>query len=202
MEMPMDQALRQKLLDMVEEARRLRARLAEGGSLFQGYNPELRALHNSQARTLAEIVDSKGWPDNATVGADGATAAWMVVQQAIGLPNFMRACLGMIEDAADTGRVPRWQVALLTDRIRWLEGRPQVYGSQFDWDEKGELNPLPIEDEAGVDTRRAGADLVPLAEGIRQRRAEAETNGETAPADWAGRRKEFDDWAKAIGWRK
>ncbi len=198
----MDQALRQKLIEMVEEARRLRARLAESGSLFQGYNPELRALHNAQAKALAEIVDTHGWPDNAMVGADGAGAAWMIVQQAIGLPNFMRACLDLIGAAANTGRVPRWQMALLTDRIRWLEGRPQVYGSQFDWDEKGELNPLPIEDETDIDARRAEVDLVPLAEGIRQRRAEAEANGETAPADWAARRREFEDWARAIGWRK
>lgn len=198
----MDQALRQKLIDMVDDSRRLRARLAEGGSLFQGYNPELRTQHNAQAKALADIVDSHGWPDNAMVGADGAAAAWMLVQQAIGLPNFMRACLELIEAAAATGRVPRWQAALLTDRIRWLEGRPQVYGSQFDWDEKGELNPLPIEDEAGVEARRASVDLVPLAEGIKQRRAEAEANGETAPADWAARRKDFEDWAKAIGWRE
>lgn len=198
----MDQALRQKLIDMVDESRRLRARLADSGSLFQGYNSELRAQHNAQAKALADIVDRHGWPDNAMVGADGAAAAWMIVQQAIGLPQFMHACLELIEAAAATGRVPRWQAALLTDRIRWLEGRPQVYGSQFDWDEKGELNPLPIEDEAGVEARRAAVDLVPLASGIQQRRAEAEANGETAPADWAGRRKEFEDWAKAIGWRK
>ena len=197
----MDQGLRQKLLDMVGEARRKRAELAADGSLFQGYNAELRAMHNAQAKALAEIVDQHGWPDTEKVGPDGAAAAWMVVQQAIGLPNFMRACLEILEGAAAAGRVPRWQVALLTDRIRWLEGREQVYGTQFDWDEKGELNPLPIEDAANVDSRRVAAELVPLAEGIKQRRAEAEQAGETAPANWAARRKDFEDWAKAIGWR-
>lgn len=198
----MDQGLRQKLLDMVEEARRKRAALAADGSLFQGYNAELRAVHNAQAKALAEIVDQHGWPDTAKVGEDGAAAAWMVVQQAIGLPNFMRACLEIIEEAANAGRVPRWQVALLTDRIRWLEGREQVYGTQFDWDEKGELNPLPIEDAANVDARRTAAQLVPLADGIQQRRAEAAQAGETAPQNWAARRKDFEDWARAIGWRK
>lgn len=125
----------------------------------------------------------------------------MIVQHAIGLPRFMRACLEVMESAASHGRVPRWQVALLTDRICWLEGRPQVYGTQFDWNEKGELVPLPIEDEATLDARRALADLIPFSEGLRQRRSEAETNGETAPADWAARQQDFEDWAKAIGWR-
>lgn len=198
----MDQILRQMLLDMVEESRGLRARLAADGSLFQGYNEEMRALHNKQAKALAGYVDGKGgWPGISMVGEDGATAAWLIVQHAIGLPRFMRACLGMIDDAAAKGDAPRWQVALLTDRIRWLEGKPQVYGTQFDWDGNGELNPLPIEDEANVDARRAAASLKSLKDGIAQRRSEAARDGEVPPADPATRKAEFEAWAKAIGWR-
>lgn len=199
----MDQSLRQKLITMVEESRRLRASLAADGSLFQGYNKQLRDLHNKHAKALADSVDAKGWPGKSAVGEDGAAAAWMVVQQAIGLPRFMRACLELIEEAAAKGEAPRWQVALLTDRIRWLEGRKQVYGTQFDWDANGELSPVAIEDEAHVDARRKLSDLVPLADGLKQRRAEAKQNGELppSPADAEARRKEFDEWAKAIGWR-
>ena len=188
---------------MVEDARRLRAVLASDGTLFQGYNAQLRELHNSHAKALADIVDAQGWPGKSKVGEDGAAAAWMIVQQAIGLPRFMRACLEVIEAAASKGDVPRWQVALLTDRICWLEGRKQVYGTQFDWDANGELSPVPIADEATVEASRALCDLIPLSDGIKQRRAEAAQNGETAPAaaDAAARRKDFDDWAKAIGWR-
>jgi hypothetical protein len=199
----MDHSLRQNLIAMIEESRRLRSALAAEGTLFQGYNQQLRNLHNTHAKALADIVDRQGWPGRSLAGDDGAAAAWMIVQQAIGLPRFMRACLEVIEEAAAKGDVPRWQVALLTDRICWLEGRPQVYGTQFDWDDKGELNPVALADPAGVDARRAAADLIPLAEGIRQRRAEAVQNGETAPsaADAAARQKDFADWAKAIGWR-
>ncbi|MFC3675899.1 DUF6624 domain-containing protein [Ferrovibrio xuzhouensis] len=197
----MDQTLRQRLIDMVEEARRMRNALAADGSLFVGYNDTMRATHNAHARSLADIVDSQGWPDTATAGADGAAAAWIIAQHAIGLPRFMRACLEMIEEAAAQGRVPRWQAALLTDRVRWLEGRPQVYGTQFDWNAAGELVPLPIEDEANVDSRRALADLTTMAEGTKQRREEARQSGETAPGDWAARQADFEAWAKAIGWR-
>jgi hypothetical protein len=125
----------------------------------------------------------------------------MIAQAAIGLPRFMRACLELVEAAAAEGRVPRWQAALLTDRVRWLEGRPQVYGTQFDWNAAGELVPLPIEDEGNVDARRALADLTSMAEGLKQRRAEAQQKGEVPPHDWAARQKEFEDWAKVIGWR-
>jgi hypothetical protein len=197
----MDQTLRQRLIDMVEEARRLRGALAADGSLFVSYNPEMRAVNNAHARELADIVDRQGWPDTASAGPDGAAAAFMIAQAAIGLPRFMRACLELVEAAAAEGRVPRWQAALLTDRVRWLEGRPQVYGTQFDWNAAGELVPLPIEDEGNVDARRALADLTSMAEGLKQRRAEAQQKGEVPPHDWAARQKEFEDWAKVIGWR-
>lgn len=197
----MDQNLRQTLLGMVDEARRVRASLIADGSMFQGYNGDLRAIHNRQAKALADIVDRQGWPGKSMAGEDGAAAAWMIVQQAIGLPRFMRACLEIIETEVAKGEVPRWQMALLTDRIRWLEGKKQVYGTQFDWDDKGELNPVPIEDAAAVDARRALADLVPLAEGTQQRRREAAQNGELPPGDLTARRREFEDWAQAIGWR-
>lgn len=197
----MDQALRQSLIEMVDEARGLRGRLAADGSLFQGYNAQMREMHNRHAKALADLADRYGWPGKALAGEDGSAAAWMIVQHAIGLPNFMRACFELIQEAVAKGDAPRWQEALLTDRIRWLEGKPQVYGTQFDWDAKGELNPVPIENEANVDARRAAASLKPMAEGIAQRRKEAKDAGEVPPADPAGRRADFDEWAKAIGWR-
>ena len=197
----MDQTLRQRLIDMVEEARRMRSALAADGSLFIGYNAEMRAINNAHARELADIVDRHGWPDIAMVGQDGAAAAFILAQSAIGLPRFMRGCCELIEAAVNEGRVPRWQLALLTDRIRWLEGRPQVYGTQFDWNAAGELVPLPIEDADNVDARRVLADLTSLAEGTKQRREEADKNGERAPHDWAARQAEFENWAKAVGWR-
>lgn len=197
----MNQSLRQQLIDMVDEGRRVRAALAADGSLFQGYNTDMRAVNNRHAKALADIADTHGWPGKSLVGEDGAAAAWMIAQEAIGLPRFMRACLEMLEGAVAKGEAPRWQMALLTDRIRWLEGKKQVYGTQFDWDATGQLNPVPVEDEASLDTRRALADLVPMAEGIKQRRAEAAQKGEFPPGDAAARSKDFADWAKAIGWR-
>ena len=76
----MDQNLRQRLIEMVEEARRVRAALAADGSLFIGYNADMRATHNAHARALADIVDQQGWPDTALAGADGSAAAWMIAQ--------------------------------------------------------------------------------------------------------------------------
>ena len=68
-------------------------------------------------------------------------------------PALQRLGLGFLRQAAIAGEVPAWQLAYLEDRIAFFEGRPQVYGTQFDWDEQGQLSPLPIKDEANVDER-------------------------------------------------
>jgi hypothetical protein len=40
------------------------------------------------------------------------------------------------------GDAPALQAAMLEDRIRAFEGRPQRYGTQFDWDANGEPSPV------------------------------------------------------------
>lgn len=197
----MDEMLRLRLRGMIERVTRKRHELQGQGTMFLGYNEELKEVHNSNARDLAEIVDDGGWPDVPRAGEEGAAAAFMIVQQSIGLPRFMTACLEMMEEAANAGRIPKWQVALLTDRICMLEGRPQVYGTQFDWDEKGELNPIPIEDPDNVDARRRAVDLIPMADAIVHERREVAARGERAPHDGPARQADFDAWARAVGWR-
>ena len=176
-----------------------RARLAADGSLFEGYHPEMRAVHESNAAALDELIGQHGWPGEDLAGGDGAEAAWRIAQHAIGLPDFQRSCLTALEAAAAQGAVPAWQPAYLVDRILTLEGKPQVYGTQFDWDESGVMNPLAIEEPGGVDARRARVGLPPLAEVIAHHRAE--TRHEPRPTYVAKRRAQEDAWAREVGWR-
>ena len=43
--------------------------------------------------------------------------------------------------AAREHLVPAWQPAMLEDRIRVFEGRPQLYGTQLEPDEQGNMRP-------------------------------------------------------------
>ena len=193
--------LRQELLAMAEEDLRLRAELARTGALYQGYHPAMRAVHDRHAGRLAEILADHGWPGASRVGEDGAEAAWLVVQHAIAQPGFQRQVLGALRAAARSGEVPAWQPALLEDRIRTLEGRPQRYGTQFDWDEAGQMSPLPVEDPPGVDARRQSVGLRPMEEEIRRQRAAATGSTERPPGDWEARRQEREVWLREVGWR-
>jgi hypothetical protein len=194
--------LRQELLGMAAEDGAVRDRLVEDGSLFGGYNPLMAIVHRRNGDRLSGIVDAHGWPGISLVQQDGAAAAWLVLKHAIGDPALQRRCLPLVEAAAAAGEVPAWQPATLLDGLRFYEGRPQVYGSMFDWDERGEMVPWPIEDAEGVDRRRQAVGLPPLAEHIESARAAVRAEGESPPADPVARRREAENWARSVGWRE
>jgi hypothetical protein len=195
----MNENLRRRLLDLIRRDDEVRERLAASGDLFDGYHPEMQAVHDANAEALAAIIDAGGWPDAAAAGEDGAEAAWRIAQHAIGRPEFMRGALALIEQTAARGAAPAWQIAYLTDRIRVFEGRPQLYGTSFDWNEAGEMAPNPIEEPDRVEERRAAMGLPPLAETAA--RIRAESRGEPHPADLSERRRKMEEWAVSVGWR-
>jgi hypothetical protein len=145
----------------------------------------------------------QGWPGRSLVGEDGAEAAWLIAQHAIAEPDVQRQALKLMREAAEQGETQLWQVAMLEDRIRLFEGRRQLYGTQFDWDENGEMSPYPeIEDESEVDERRQAVGLVRLEEDIRQKRAAIKQSKERPPENLTRRREEMEEWARAVGWRE
>ncbi len=193
--------LRRELLAMAARDLTVRERLAADGSLFHGYHSSMQSVHDANADRLAAIVDRHGWPGEPQVGRDGAEAAWLVAQHAIGQPAFQRAALTALWEAAKRGDVPALQAAMLEDRIRVLEGRPQRYGTQFDWDANGEMSPLPIDDPAGVDGRRRVVGLAPLEQDLAERRRATMEGRERPPADWPARQREMEAWLLEVGWR-
>jgi hypothetical protein len=197
----MEEALREELLAMAAEDRRVRAELLADGSLSDGYHPRMADVHRRNAARLAEIIAGRGWPGRGLAGEDGARAAWVILQHAIGDPPLQRRGLEVLRAAVAAGEAPAWQAAYLEDRIRYFEGRPQKYGTQYDWDESGQLNPHPVEDPAGVDERRRGVGLGPLAENTRRLREETARSGEGPPPDRAEHRRKFLAWCQEVGWR-
>jgi hypothetical protein len=195
-------AIRSELLAMAEEDLRVRSELAADGSLFGTYHPRMRAVHDVHASRLASMFEQWGWPGEPQVGADGAKAAWLIVQHAIAQPQIQRRALEALRTAAARGDVPQLQPAMLDDRIRTLEGRPQRYGTQFDWDAEGMLSPLPIDDPGRVDDRRRGLGLGSLAEAAREHRDAARASGERPPADWPAYRRRMEEWLREVGWRR
>ena len=194
-------ALRAQLIAMADRDVTVRAALAADGSLFRGYHPAMQKIHQANAERLADILASHGWPGEPQAGLEGANAAWLIAQHAIGWPAFQRAALAALRTAVARGDAPALQAAMLEDRIRTLEGRPQRYGTQFDWDEEGRMSPVASEDPAGLDDRRRGLSLRPIEAETAERRRLVAQEGERPPADPEARRREMLDWLRAAGWR-
>lgn len=187
---------------MAAEDQRVREELAADGSLFEDYHPRMEAVHRRNAARLVAVIKQHGWPGRSLVGEDGEDAAWLIVQHAIDAPSLQRRGLELIRQAVTSGEAPAWQAALLEDRIRMFEGKPQLYGTQYDWDEGGQMSPCPIEDIEHVDERRQAVGLGPLDENTRRIRAGVAMSKEQPPRDFAERQKEMEAWGCAVGWRE
>ncbi|MET0815765.1 MAG: DUF6624 domain-containing protein [Pseudoxanthomonas sp.] len=131
-------------------------------------NPEKRtaaewrrqeAIDAANMARLAQIIDRHGWPGVRFAGYEGASNAFLVLQHAE--LDSQRKYLPLMREAVQRHDALGNHLALLEDRVRMREGKPQIYGSQLVG------NPpalVPIEDEANVDQRRRAVGLGPLAE--------------------------------------
>lgn len=183
------------LVALADEDARVRAELAAAGTLWDGYHPEMEAVHRRNAERLRAIIDRIGWPSEAKVGEAAASAAWLVAQHAIGEPDFQRRCLRAMQSAVGAGEAPPWQAAMLDDRIRVFEGRPQRYGTQLEQDDDGEWRPCALEDPDRVEALRSSVGLEPLAERL------AREPVTPRPRDRAAFVREYEAWLVRVGWR-
>lgn len=180
----------------------LRDKLIENGKLFDGYNREMEAMHNKNAERLNEIIENIGYPTVEKVGEEANEAAWLVIQHSISQPEFMKKCLNMLEKAVAENQADAKPLAYLSDRIAVFENRAQLYGTQFDWDERGEMNPKPFDDIEKVNERRKSVGLNSLQEQTQIIRKQVLRENQKTPADLKERNKQADEWRKKVGWIK
>lgn len=112
---------------------------------------------------MKQHVAEIGWPVARMVGADGARAAWLLVQHADHDVAFQRKCLDLMLALKKEDQASAVDVAYLTDRVLVNEGLEQVYGTQFHVVD-GVRQPRPIRDPEKVDERRAAAGMSTLKE--------------------------------------
>lgn len=179
-------SLRLELLELARKDQEIRREITRVTKQFErnGTSHSARSLTESQQADLSllsekmvridsantermiQIVERHGWPTFDLVGKDGAEAAWILIQHADQSPEFQRKCLNLMTSLPHE-QVSQKKVAYLTDRVLLAEGKKQVYGTQV-VQEGGTFNPRPLEDEGGVDKRRAAVGLPPLAEYLKQ----------------------------------
>jgi len=196
------QSIAKKIIELKDADLKLRDRLIQDGQLEKGYNKEMEKLHNKNAKLLNQIIDKIGYPTIDKVGKEASEAAWLVIQHSIGQPVFMKKCLKLLENAVNEKQANERDLAYLSDRIAVFEERPQLYGTQFDWDEDGVLSPQYFEDLNQVNQRRKSIGLNSLEKQTEIIRRRTKNENANPPNDFAKRKKEIEEWKKAVGWIK
>lgn len=196
----MDEALLAELRSLERRDTETREKLLREDRLYGTYDEDMQQVHRENGVELASIVAMHGWPGVSKVGLAGYRVAWLIAQHSICTPELQKRFLLALGEGADFGDAPMKQVALLTDRIRFNEGKPQVYGTVLDWNESGELG-CDLEDPDNVDSRRFAVGLQPFEQALEEHRREVATQGGKPPADFKVYREAADLWAQQVGWQ-
>lgn len=183
-----------KLAPLVERDQFIRDALISRGVLEDTYHPEMEKVHKENALKLQTLIEKMGFPVLSNAGEEGVRMSWMIIQHAISLPDLMREWLLQMRLAAAADDYPKDLLAYTDDRIAFFEGRPQLYGTNFDW-EDGELRPTLMEDPDHIDDRRKALGLPPLAETL------FKIVHTPPPKDPLKKAQEFQNWLKKVGWR-
>lgn len=160
-------ALRAELLARVAADQKARKEMPVDPTMEQV--TALLAIDRANTARMRQVIAVHGWPGNATVGEDGAHAAWLLVQHAP--DDLQERAVGLLEDAVRRGDASPSDLAYLVDRTRMHRGEPQLYGTQYRYTRDSGLRLHEVEDPERLDERRAAVGLGPHAESDARMRA-------------------------------
>lgn len=189
-----------KIIDLKNADLALRDKLINEGKLSDGYNEEMKTLHNKNAQILDKIMNTIGYPTAEKVGKEASEATWLIIQHAIEQPEFMKRSAQLLKTAVMNNKADPRNLAYLTDRIAVFQDQPQRYGTQFDWDENGNLSPHTVDDAIKVNKRRKSIGLNTLEEQTEFIRIQAVLERQSPPKDFMKRKREMEEWRKRVGW--
>jgi hypothetical protein len=162
-----DEELRREILYMKDLDQDARFAAMKGGFDMEAMVKISQELDIPHTNRMKSIIAQYGWPGKSLVGQDGAFAAWLLVQHATHDVKFMEDCLVLMAAAAEKGEASRKDLALLVDRVRVRQHKPQLYGTQYKAGPDGEWVPEPIEDEEHIEGRRKSMGLSTMADELR-----------------------------------
>lgn len=89
----------------------------------------LLELNAENTRWARGLIGAHGWLGRSLVGEEGADCAWILVQHADRDRELQDRCLDLLYTAVRHGEADPRHYAMLADRLRRMDGRPQLYGT-------------------------------------------------------------------------
>jgi hypothetical protein len=122
---------------------------------------EMKKVDADNTAYLKDVVMRHGWIDVKRFGVNAADAAFLIVQHSGDFP-LMLAALPKIESDVKARRLSSQNYAFLYDRIHFMLGGKQRYGTQLVRSAAGKWVVSRLEDPDHVDQRRREIGLSPL----------------------------------------
>ena len=159
-----DEKLRSELLAMRDRDQRARDDCNTGTTdeRWKCYANMAETIDKPNTKRLKEIFKSIGFPEAKAVGKDGVEAFLLILQHSNDLELKQQSLAG-ITKAFKAKLLSPGEYTTFTDRLLFNLGKPQVYGSNFEFKD-GKLVMSKTEDLKNLDKRRKKIGLPPIAE--------------------------------------
>lgn len=150
--------LQHELIEMCEKEQLLRSEWINankiGSTDAEEWGKRVLEIDHLHLIRLQEIVKNYAcWPGYSLIGSEGSHAFWLLVQHTPD-ENFQSECLDLLEKAVQEQDASPIDLAYLKDRVYMYAGKKQIYGTQLQFNDSGDLIFYPIEDEEHVNERR------------------------------------------------
>jgi hypothetical protein len=119
-------------------------------------------VDKTNTKRLNEIFDKYGFPTSVLVG-NGGVKDFMLLLQHTTDESLRQKCLPAIKRAFKRKEISPMDYGNYVDRLRVHQGKPQIYGSNFEIKD-GKLVMTPAIDPKNLDKRRTKIGLPPIAE--------------------------------------
>jgi hypothetical protein len=156
-------ALREELLKMRQVDQQARAKCAQGtgDEQIKCLVETLEKIDKPNTRRLEEIFNQSGFPTARTVGKDGVEAFMLLLQHAPD-ETLRQKSLNPVKKAFKRKEITPSEFAGFVDRLLIRQGKPQIYGSNFDIRDN-KLVMSKVKDRKNLDRRRHKIGLPPIA---------------------------------------
>jgi len=111
--------------------------VAKNQAKANGYSDEMRLIHEENARFLEETIQTIPLQELLSLPKEVSDGVFIIIQHAISMPTFMRKMHSLLLDLSNPNPI---YIAYLEDRIHFFERQPQLYGTQYDYDEQGYMS--------------------------------------------------------------
>jgi len=148
-----------------------RSYFMEQGNAPQWYYPVgayKQQIAKENYDTMQQLIEEYGWPKYSMVGKIAADAPLLVINHHES-DSVRKKYLARIKQSCLDKEGSCMEYAKIQDRILVNEDKLQIYGMQFRYNEKRDLEPFPIIDPEYVDQRRFEIGLEPLKEYLQRK---------------------------------